>query len=62
MANDPVVSVGVVVWQLVTAIETAAANATGAKRRINSAALGHPEEEEVISASSGPHDAWAIKC
>jgi hypothetical protein len=60
MANDPVVSVGVVVWQLVTAIETAAANAAGAKRRIKSAALGHTDEE-VISASSGPHEASAIK-
>jgi hypothetical protein len=60
MASDPVASVGDVVWQLVNAIETAAATATAAQRRINSAALGRTEKE-VISASMGPHEAWAIK-
>ena len=40
MANEPVVSVGKVVWQAVAVIEKTAASATGANRRINSAGLG----------------------
>jgi hypothetical protein len=45
MANEPVVSVGVVVWQAVAVIERTAASATGANRRINSAGL---EELEAV--------------
>jgi hypothetical protein len=56
MASDPVASVGEVVWQPVSAIEIAAASATHANRRVNSADLGHTEKE-VILASLGPHEA-----
>jgi hypothetical protein len=45
MANEPVVSVGEVVWQAVAVIERTAASATGANRRINSAGL---EELEAV--------------
>jgi hypothetical protein len=55
MANEPVVSVGEVVWQAVAVIERTAASATGANRRINSAGL--EELEAVILGLVGPHEA-----